>query len=454
MQPHFLQEDHLALATDLYQLTMGSAYHTYGKTSEATFEYFVRSLPDNRGYLIFAGLEQLLYYLKNLTFGEDDLDYLRNHSAFRNVPESFFSFLRSFRFSGSVDALAEGTPFFAMEPVVRITAPIIEAQLIETYLLSTLNFETLIATKASRIVDAAKGRPVYDFGFRRAHGPGAAMLATRAAMIGGCMGTSNVLAAKELGVPAVGTMAHSWVMANDTEKEAFESFAKLFPNSTLLIDTFDTAEGARLASKIPGIRAVRIDSGDLAAESAKVRRILDTGGRLDCKIIASGDLNEYKVPLLLTAGAPIDAFGIGTELVTSRDAPALGGVYKLVEQVVGDQRVGRMKSSPGKVTYPGQKQVYRKEAKNTFIGDIVAAVEEPSSGSALLERVMVKGEPIISFPPVERIRERTRENVAKLPAGVRKGSEPEEYSVLFSRKLEEERRSLEAHLRKGNKETS
>lgn len=454
MRSHFLNENRLGLATDLYQLTMGAAYHTYQKTEEAVFEYFVRTLPENRGYLVSAGLEQVLHYLTHLSFCEDDMAYLRTHSAFEKVPESFFSFLKSFRFTGTVDAMEEGTPFFAQEPVLRVTAPLIEAQLIETFLLSTLNFETLIATKASRIVDTAKGRPVYDFGFRRAHSPGAAMLATRAAIIGGCTGTSNVLAARELDTTAVGTMAHSWVMANRTEKEAFESFTKIFPHSTLLIDTFDTEEGARLASEISGIRAVRIDSGDLAEVSKKVRQILDGKGRPDCKIIASGDLNEYKVPLLLAAGAPIDAFGIGTELVTSRDAPALGGVYKLVEQVVGGQRVGRMKSSPGKVTYPGQKQVYRKEENGTFSGDIVAGVEEPSSGRALLERVMVNGEPTVSFPSVERLRERTRKKIEKLPAGVRKGSDPENYPVLFSRTLEEKRHSFEASLRKENKETS
>ncbi len=454
MKPFFLDESHLGLATDLYQLTMGAAYHVYDKTGEATFEYFVRSLPAGRGYLVAAGLEQVVHYLTHLSFGEEELQHLRHHPYYGDIPDSFFTLLKSFRFSGNVHAMPEGTPFFPNEPVLRLTAPILEAQLVETFLLSTLNFQTLIATKAARIAEAAQGRPVFDFGFRRAHGPGAAMLATRAAIAGGCAGTSNVLAAKELDLSAVGTMAHSWIMAHESEAEAFNSFADLFPGTTILIDTFDTAEGARLASKNPKIGAVRIDSGDLAAEAKKVRKILNEAGRSDCKIVASSDLNEYKIARLLTAGAPIDAFGVGTELVTSRDAPALGGVYKLVEQTVGDQRVGRMKSSPGKVTYPGRKQVYRKEDQGTFTGDIVAAVEETPSGTPLLEPVMVNGQPVSAFPTVERIRERTRANVAKLPAGVRKGSDPGEYPVLFSGKLDEERRSLEAHLRKVKKETS
>lgn len=454
MRSLFLDENRLGLATDLYQLTMGAAYHLNDRTGEASFEYFVRGLPENRGYLVAAGLEQALHYLCHISFGKEEIDHIRHHPYYGGIPESFFSRLASFRFTGNVHAMPEGTPFFPNEPVLRVTAPLLEAQLVETFLLSTLNFQTLVATKAARIVEAARGRPVYDFGFRRAHGPGAAMHATRAAIIGGCAGTSNVLAARELGVPSVGTMAHSWIMAHDSEKEAFESFARLFPAATLLIDTFDTAEGARLASKIPGIGAVRIDSGDLASEAVKVREILDAAGRPDCKIVASSDLNEYKIARLLADGAPIDVFGVGTDLVTSRDAPALGGVYKLVEQVIGNQRVGRMKSSPGKVSHPGRKQVWRKEDDGTFTGDIVAAVEETPSGSPLLEPVMVDGEPSVPFPPVERIRERTRENIARLPAGVRKGSDPEDYPVLFSGKLEEERRSLEARLRKANKETS
>ncbi len=437
-----LDEHGLGAATDLYQITMAAAYFETGRTEEASFELFVRRLPPERGYLVAAGLEQALHYLENLRFAPEDVDFLRSHPPFRHVGPRFFEFLRDLRFSGDVDAMAEGTPLFENEPILRVTAPIIEAQIVETYLLSIINFETLIASKASRIVDASQGRPVYDFGFRRAHGPGAAMLATRASIVGGCDGTSNVRAARELRIRCVGTMAHSWIMAHDDESAAFSEFARIFPNSVLLIDTYDTPEGARRAARIPGIAAVRLDSGDLLALSREVRKILDGAGRGDCKIVASGDLNEYKIAALLAGGGPVDAFGVGTEMVTSRDAPALGGVYKLVEQVVGGERVGRMKRSAEKATYPGRKQVFRLSARSSYCGDVIAAVDERSTGEPLLIPGMRGGKVSRALPPLEEIRRRTLEEVAKLPEGVRRPSKPEQYPVRFSERLEKEREAL------------
>lgn len=442
MNSLILDERALGAATDLYQITMAAAYFETGCTGEASFELFVRRLPSERGYLVAAGLEQALHYLENFRFAAQDVDFLRNYPPFRRVPPRFFEFLSDLRFTGEVEAMAEGTLVFDNEPILRVTAPIIEAQIVETYLLSIVNFETLIATKAARIADAARGRAVYDFGFRRAHGPGAAMLATRASIVGGCDGTSNVRAARELRVRCVGTMAHSWIMAHDDESAAFAEFARIFPNSVLLIDTYDTLEGARRAARIPDVSAVRLDSGDLLALSKEVRKILDGAGRGDCKIVASGDLNEYKIAALLAGGAPVDAFGVGTEMVTSRDAPALGGVYKLVEQVVGGKRVGRMKRSAEKATYPGRKQVYRLSARGSYCGDVIAAIDEPAAGEPLLRPAMRGGKASGALPSLDEIRRRTLEEVAKLPEGVRRPSKPEQYPVRFSERLEKEREAL------------
>lgn len=444
MKSHLLLEDELGAVTDLYQLTMSAAYFENGLNETAVFELFVRRLPAERGYLVAAGLEQALHYLAHFRFAPGDVDYLREHPAFRRVSAGFFEHLSKLRFTGDVDAIPEGTPVFENEPILRVTAPMIEAQIVESFLLSMVNFQTLIATKAARVVHAAKGRGVFDFGLRRTHGPGAAMLATRASMIGGCTGTSNVRAARELGVPAVGTMAHAWVMAHADEAKAFEEFARLFPNPILLIDTYDTLEGARKAMRIPGVSGVRLDSGDLAALSREVRRILDQAGRADCKIVASGDLNEYKIADLLAAGAPVDLLGVGTEMVTSRDAPALGGVYKLVEQTVGGQRVGRMKKSAEKATYPGSKQVWRRLERGTYRDDVIAAADEKAEGEPLLVPVMREGRLSAELPALETIRRRTLEELGRLPEGVLRLTRPERYPVRFSDRLESERKRLEA----------
>ncbi len=290
----FLNNANICMATDLYQLTMAAGYFERGMNHTSTFELFVRNLPKNRSYLIAAGLEQAIDYLENLRFTDGYLKYLKNLPVFKNVSKEFFDYLRGFRFSGDVYAVPEGTVIFANEPIIRVTASMIEAQIIETYLLSIINYQTLIASKASRIVHAADGREVHDFGTRRAHGPQAGVLAARACYIGGCVGTSNVLAACELGIPPIGTIAHSWVMAYDDEYKSYEDFHKVFPDNTiLLIDTYDTIKGAQLAIKIgKKLKGVRLDSGNITLLSKRVRRILDDAGLEQVKITASGDLNE------------------------------------------------------------------------------------------------------------------------------------------------------------------
>ena len=325
----------------------------------ATFELFVRTLPKNRSYLIVAGLEQVLHYLTHVRFSSESIHYLRSLPVFHPVSNNFFEYLKNFSFSGTLYAMPEGTVAFAGEPLLRVTAPIVEAQIVETYLLSTINFQTSIATKASRIVYAARGRDVIDFGTRRAHGPQAGVLAARACFLGGCNGTSNVFAAFKLGIPAVGTIAHSWVMAFENELNSFCKFHETFPDNTLLlIDTYNTLIGAKHAAMIgKKLKGVRIDSGDLINLSKEVRKILDGEGLHHVRIVGSGDLNEERIDELMRNAAPIDSFGVGTEMVTSKDAPALGGVYKLVEQEHEGKSIPRMNFSEDKITYPSNKHL-------------------------------------------------------------------------------------------------
>ncbi len=393
----FLPAEHeLGLATDLYQLTMMAAYRARENTDDASFELFVRKLPPGRGFLVAAGLEQALAYLKELRFEKDDVEWLRALPVFRHVDPSFFEWLSSFRFRGDVDAVPEGTIVFPNEPLVRIRAPLAEAQLVETYLLSVINYQTLIASKAARVKLAAKGRRVIDFGARRAHGFGAAMLATRACWIAGLDGTSNVLAARKLGIPVMGTAAHAFIMSFRAEQDAFAFYQRLFPDHcTLLIDTYDTLEGCRRAAAVgPTLKGVRLDSGDLGQLAKECRRILDDAGLKETAIVASGDLNEEKIEKLLADGAPIDSFGVGTELITSRDQPALAGVYKLVERSEDGKREPVMKLSEGKVTWPGEKQVFRVYDANGHIErDVIdlASAEGPEGAEPLLVPVMRRG---------------------------------------------------------------
>jgi nicotinate phosphoribosyltransferase len=434
------------LATDLYQLTMAAAYHANGRNERASFELFVRRMPKERSYLVFAGLKQVLDYLQRLSFSSDEIEYLRGLPVFTHVSPAFFDYLRDFRFTGDVWAMSEGTVAFAGEPLLRVTGPLIEAQIVETFLLTTINFQTSIATKATRVVESAQGRGVVEFGARRAHGFEAAIQAARAAFIGGCVGTSNVEAGRMFEIPVYGTAAHSFTMAFEREMDAFRAYFRVFPESTtLLLDTYDTLHAARLVTEFgPKLRGVRLDSDDLIELSKQVRVILDNAGMRQTKLMASSDLNEFKIAEMLAAGAPIDLFGVGTDISTSRDAPALGGVYKLVEIEVGGHVTPKIKLSHEKATYPYCKQVWRaKGPDESFIGDVIAQANETDlSGEPLLEPVMRGGQIIATLPGLRAAQERARWQIGHLPAQHKRLTEPEPYPVCYSDKLEQNRLAL------------
>ncbi|MGA2971511.1 MAG: nicotinate phosphoribosyltransferase [Candidatus Bathyarchaeia archaeon] len=439
--------DDIALATDLYELTMAAAYFENSETAEATFELFVRNFPKNRSYLIAAGLEQAVDYLKRLRFRDEHIKYLRKDPNFKNVSNDFFRYLKKLKFTGDVWALPEGTVFFTNEPILRVTAPIIQAQIVETYLLSIINFQTLIATKASRVVQSARGRGVVEFGGRRAHGPEAALLAARASYIGGCIGTSNVLAGYRFGIPTYGTMAHSFVMNYDSEQEAFEKFSKVFPsNPAVLVDTYDTIEGAkRAASMTVAPSLVRLDSGDRYDLSLKVRRILDEAGLKKTKIFVSGDLNELVIDELTSRGAPIDGFGVGTELVTSRDDPAIQGIYKIVATKRNGKTSYRVKTSEDKRTIPGAKQVYRTYTRTGEIeGDIIALDDEepPLGAEPLLIKIVHHGKLVCRLPSIDKIRDGATQQIARLPVKYKDLRTSEEPPVKLSQSLEKLTESL------------
>ena len=424
------------LRTDLYQLTMVAAMRRAGMDHEASFELFTRRLAPTRGYWVACGLELALDYLEGLSFTGEQVDWLRRHPAFAAVGQDFFAWLRAFRFEGEVWAIPEGTPVFPWEPLLRVTGPAAEAQLVETYLLSLVNFQTLIASKAARVARACRGKKFVDFGTRRAHGLEAAELVARAAFVGGAGGTSNVEAAFRLGIPATGTFAHAWVMQWEDEGEAFRRYAEAFPAATtLLIDTYDTVAAARriVAERIP-CQAVRLDSGDMTALSREVRRVFDEGGRPEVQIVASGDLEEEKIDAMERAGARVDVYGVGTELATSRDHPALGGVYKLVETRSKSGVVHHpVKLSADKQSWPGLKQVWRGEA-----GDVIALEGEagPAGARALLEPVMRGGRRTRPPLPLERLRARCREEVARLPDAVQALHQPAAWPVTRSAGLQ------------------
>ncbi len=401
------------LLTDLYELTMAAGYFAAGKTAEVgTFEFTIRRLPQNRDFVIAAGLHKAVEYLLNLSFEAAEIDYLRGLPNFWHAPARFWDYLAAFRFSGDVFAVPEGTVLYAGEPVLNVRAPLIEGQIPETYLLSAISFETLIASKAARITRAAAGRDVIEFGTRRAHTPEAGVLGARAAYIGGCAGTSNTLAGYRYGIPVMGTAAHSWVMAFESESVAFGELQKLLGDRTVhLIDTYDPVEGAKIAARVGRpLWGVRIDSGDFFGLSREVRRILDEAGLRDAKIMASGDLDEVRIAAIVEAGAPIDAFGVGTELATSADAPSMGSIYKLVElEHAGSVRY-TAKHSPDKSTVPGGKQLFRFPDY-----DLLALESECVDGAeALLKPVIIGGNLIVALPSASEIRERV-----KLPAGSR-----------------------------------
>ena len=448
-----LKEENMSLFTDFYELTMCASYFDNKDFEPATFDLFIRRLPENRSYFLFAGLEQALLYLQSIKFTEEHLAYLKK----QGFNQQFLDYLRGFKFTGDVWAVPEGTVAFPNEPLIRVTAPIIEAQVIETFLLNTVNLQTMIATKASRVVHAAKGKSVIEFGLRREQGIDAGMKVARCSYIAGCQGTSNVLAGMVYGTPVFGTMAHSFIMSYSKEIDAFRAFAKTFPNkSTLLIDTYDDLAGAEkavvvakeLEAKGFKLGGVRLDSGDLAETSKKVRKTLDDNGLVYVKIFASGDLDEFKIADLLSNGARIDAFGVGTKMGTSADRPYLDVIYKLCETMTAQGGFSPiMKLSKDKITLPGRKQVYRfKKANGSFKRDVIALASEKVEGEPLLVKVMDKGKLIYDLPSLEQIRDYAAENLSKLPDQYKALTDAQEYPVELSLKLQNLIRTLKQQL--------
>ncbi|MHB1556925.1 MAG: nicotinate phosphoribosyltransferase [Isosphaeraceae bacterium] len=432
----------LGPVTDLYELTMMVGYLSSGMAGKhASFELFVRKMPPNRAYLVFAGLEQAVGDLLRLAFSPEQIEAMRGWPMFRNVPGEVMDALAAMRFEGDVWAIPEGTVVFPGETLLRVTAPLAQAQWVETYLVASLAYPTLVASKAARIVSVAGGRTLLEYGARRGHGPHAGFLAARAAYIAGFAGTSQAEAARLLGIPASGTMAHSWVQAFPDEASAFATFARTFGgSSTLLVDTYDTLEGVRRAAAIePPIPAIRLDSGDLDDLARRARAILDENNRSGVKIMASGDLDEHRIAALVQAGAPVDGFGVGTELITSRDAPALGMVYKLVE-LDGE---GKYKLSPAKKTYPMAKQVYRRrDVDGRFAGDHVTRADEAADGEPLLVPIVRGGRLVGPLPTLDAIRARCREQLAALPDRLRPLDARPDYPITYSDRLEADARRL------------
>lgn len=398
-----MSKQNLTLLTDFYELTMMQGYYNNKNNDTVIFDMFYRDNPCNSGYAICAGLEQVIDYIKNLRFKEDDIEFLRSLKIF---DEGFLSYLKEFHFTGDIYAIPEGTVVFPMEPLVKVIAPIAEAQLIEAAILNFINHQSLIATKASRVVYAAGGAPVMEFGLRRAQGPDAGTLGARAAVIGGCIGTSNVLSAKLYDLPALGTHAHSWIMSFEDELTAFRKYAELYPlNTTLLVDTYDTLRTGvpnaikvfkelRASGRMPEKYGIRLDSGDLAYLSKMARKMLDEAGFTEATITASSDLDEYVIESLISQGAKIDSWGVGTKLITSKDCPSFGGVYKLAAIKRDGEFIPRMKLSENqwKITNPGNKKIYRVYEKdsNKIKADLITLDDE----------VFTSDKPLLLFDPI------------------------------------------------------
>ncbi|HEY7646087.1 MAG TPA: nicotinate phosphoribosyltransferase [Hyphomicrobiales bacterium] len=428
------------LLTDLYQLNMTQAYLDCGKTETAVFEFFIRKLPDRRGFLMAAGLEQALDYLTQLNFSPPEVEWLAKTGRFN---QKFIDYLSEFRFTGDVHAMPEGTIFFANEPILRVTAPLPEAQLVETRLMNILHFQSLIASKAARYKLAAPNQSLIDFGFRRSHGLEAGLMAARASYIAGFTGTATVMAGKLFAIPIFGTLAHSFIQAFDDESDAFEAFARARPeNLTLLIDTYDTERGAekvvalapRLKEAGIGIGAVRLDSGDLISLSKSVRRILDTGGLESVLIFASGGITEDQILAMAAADAPINGFGVGTDLTVSSDVPALDCAYKLQEYA----GVARRKQSTGKATWPGRKQVWRNfDADGCMTGDVISLEDDDQAGEPLIKQVMKGGVRLCPLPTLDEIRDRAASGLEHLPEPLRRLELGASYPILIADRLQE-----------------
>ena len=431
------------LLTDLYELTMAAGYVESGFEAHATFELYVRSLPERRNYLVAAGLEQAVEFLENLRFSEEEIAYIRNLPVFGKVSSKFFDYLSSFRFTGDVCALPEGTIYFPGEPILRVTAPIVQAQVVETSLLSILHFQSVIASKAARISTAAAGRQVIEFGSRRAHGIEAGVLAARGAYIGGCEGTSNAYAGHRFNIPVYGTQAHSWIMAHKDEAEAFRTFLDVFPQATLLVDTYNVrAAVEKIIALGRRPHAIRLDSGNVLADSEWLRNRLNQVGWNDVEIFVSGDLDEERIESLLKNGARIDGFGVGTALSTSSDAPALGVIYKLVQVEVGGRVQSAAKFSEDKHTYPGSKQVFRfSNPDGMFSHDVIGHEDELYPGAQpLLMQVMQEGRRVNKKENVTGAHAARKRFLAcreRLPKAIQALDSAVPFPVQYSRKLED-----------------
>lgn len=442
-----------ALFTDLYELTMLAAYYAEGMTGTAVFELFFRELPERRNYIVAAGLDDVLGYLEHLRFEEADLQWLAELGTF---DRDFLDRLASFRFTGDVYAVPEGTVVFPNEPMIQVVAPLPEAQLIETYVLNQMHVQSVAASKAARVARTAAGRPVADFGSRRAYGTDAALKVARAGYLAGIAGTSNVLASRLYGIPCLGTMAHSYIQAHDDEAAAFDAFTRHFPETTLLVDTYDTLHGvervielARRRGETFKVQSVRLDSGNLGDLIPRVRSLLDDAGLEGVKIMVSGGLDEYQMRELIDDGAPVDGFGIGTELVVPGDAPHVDLSYKLVEY----ESSPRMKLSEGKVSLPGRKAVFRRTDSGRYIGDTLAGHGERLAGEPLLDQVMSGGvRSSGGRRSLANARQRCARDLAALPPrlhALEQLARRDAYPVRISKELEEARRRLVRHLKAG-----
>lgn len=437
------------LLTDLYQLTMLQGYLDEDMHGESVFEFSVRKMPENRGFFMAAGLESVLDFLGQIHFQQNELDYLASTNRFS---KKLIDYLGNFRFTGSVDAMPEGTIFFADEPILRIVAPIGEAQLVESRLINLLHLQSLIASKAARIVLASNGRArLVDFGLRRAHGAEAGLYAARSSWIAGFDGTATVLAEMLYGIPAFGTMAHSFIEAHKEEKEAFRRFAYANPGIvTLLVDTYDTIRGTRHVVEISDelrrmgipIKGIRLDSGDMAELARKTRRILDDGGLQDVRIFASGNIDEYAILDLYSRGAPITGFGVGTKMDTSADVPYLDCAYKLMEY----EGKPRLKKSEGKATWPGRKQVYRRFHDGAMAGDILTVETDPQPGEPLIRPCMKAGKRLAKAEPLTDIRVRAAKGLRALPDHLKKLEDSPPYPVEVSQALKQMKKDIESQI--------
>lgn len=440
----YVTPENLSLFTDLYELTMLQGYWETGHTPDAVFDLFFRSLPPDRGYLVAAGLEQVLHYLERLEFTDRCIIYLEE----QGFEPGFLDWLADFSFTGDVRAVEEGAPVFPDEPVLEVEAPIMQVQLLETMVINQVTFQTLVATKAARmrdVVEANGDAALVDFGSRRAHGTDAGMKAARASYLAGFAGTSNVAAGEAFSIPVFGTMAHSWVQSFGTEREAFEAYVDVYgEESILLIDTYDTLQGARTAKQVAQekgpVRGVRIDSGDLPALAQQVKE--ETG----MDVFVSSGLDEYALQRFYRDGGEAAGFGVGTNLVTSADAPTLEGVYKLVAVERGGTMQPSMKLSRGKVTYPGRKQVYRRTEGGTYTEDTLARSGEDAAGDLLLHPVIQDGDRVTDLPDLDTLRERAIAEHRKIPKDVRRIEDPATYPVRVSDGLEETTEKLRARL--------